>query len=187
MCETLRLVHSPFLPSSPAPAQFARAFPLDYASLPSDQRPGLLESGANQPSTAQAHGQLATRPAFTRSQLLSMDLDVQETDKAYILHADLPGLAKDQVQINLSPDNVLTIRGERKHEHVDEGAGKEGAGGKWRRVERSFGRFERSLKLPEGAVEPEHIQARMEHGVLTIEVPKKEPAPEKQARQIQIA
>jgi HSP20 family protein len=63
-------------------------------------------------------------------------------------------------------DNALTVSGERKAEHEERQRG-------WYRVERSFGRFSRSLTLPEG-VNPEGIQATFDSGVLEIRIPKPE-------------
>jgi HSP20 family protein len=92
-------------------------------------------------------------------------MDLVETENDFVLRADLPGLSDDDVSIEVE-DNVLTISGERKAEHEER---KEG----YYRVERSFGRFSRSLTLPEG-VDPEAVQASFEHGVLEVHVPKPE-------------
>ena len=92
-------------------------------------------------------------------------MDLVETENDFVLKADLPGLSDDDVSIEVE-DNVLTISGERKSEHEER---KEG----YYRVERSFGRFSRSLTLPEG-VDPEAVQASFEHGVLEVHVPKPE-------------
>src|ERR1700730_17471713 len=73
-------------------------------------------------------------------------MDLVETDDAFVLRADLPGLSESDLNIELE-DNALTISGERKAEHEER---KEG----YYRVERSSGSFRRSLTLPEG-VEPE--------------------------------
>ena len=92
-------------------------------------------------------------------------MDLSETDEAYILRADLPGLTPEDVRIEME-GRVLTVSGERKAEHETEDAG-------YRRVERSFGRFRRAMTLPAG-VDPEAITASFDNGVLTVRVPKPE-------------
>ncbi len=107
-----------------------------------------------------------TRPttvASRRRWTPAMDL-VEEGDH-YTLRADLPGLSEQDVNIEVEAD-VLTISGERRSEHSDEKRG-------YRRVERSYGSFSRSLTLPEG-IDPDAVEARFEHGVLEVRIPKPE-------------
>ena len=92
-------------------------------------------------------------------------MDLAETDTHYVLKADLPGVAEEDVSIELD-DNVLTVSGERKAEHEEK---KEG----YHRVERSFGAFRRSLTLPDG-VDADAIAATFDKGVLEIRIPKPE-------------
>jgi HSP20 family protein len=92
-------------------------------------------------------------------------LDVVERDDAYVLRADLPGLAQEDVKIEVE-DNVLTISGERKSET-------DTTEGSYRRVERAFGSFSRRLQLPEG-VDADAIAASFDKGVLEISIPKPE-------------
>jgi HSP20 family protein len=92
-------------------------------------------------------------------------MDLVEADGQLVLKADLPGLTEDDVQIEVS-DNVLTVSGERKSEHVDR---KEG----FYRMERAFGSFSRSLTLPEG-VDSDRIEASFDNGVLEVKIPKPE-------------
>ena len=94
-------------------------------------------------------------------------MDLVEADDHFILKADLPGLGEDDVNIEIR-DNALTISGQRKAEHEHQERG-------WYRVERSFGRFSRSLTLPEG-VDPDAISAGFEKGVLEVRIPKPEEA-----------
>jgi len=94
-------------------------------------------------------------------------MDVAENSDAYVLRADLPGLAPEDVKIELE-NRVLTISGERKAEQRSEDNG-------WVRVERSFGSFRRSLTVPAG-VDPAAITAAFDNGVLTVTVPKPEQA-----------
>ena len=90
-------------------------------------------------------------------------MDLVETDHELVLRADLPGMERDDIEIELK-DNILTISGERKVEHVDEHEG-------YHRVERSFGRFSRSLGLPKG-IAPEDVKADFDRGVLEVRMPK---------------
>jgi HSP20 family protein len=101
-------------------------------------------------------------------------VDLIERDDSLVLKADLPGLAEDDVQIEVR-DNVLTIAGERKAEHEERQNG-------YYRVERSFGRFSRSLQLPDG-VDAESIAASFDKGVLEVTIPKPE---QRQPRRIEI-
>src|SRR5918996_6443201 len=92
-------------------------------------------------------------------------VDLLEREDSLVLKADLPGLTEDDVHIEVR-DSVLTISGERKAEHEDKQNG-------YYRVERSFGRFSRSLQLPDG-VDAERIAASFDKGVLEVTVPKPE-------------
>jgi HSP20 family protein len=92
-------------------------------------------------------------------------MDLVEEDDHFLLHADLPGVGEDQVNVELE-DDVLTISGERKSKHEER---KEG----YHRIERSSGRFSRSLTLPEG-IDPEGIRASYRDGVLEVRIPKPE-------------
>jgi HSP20 family protein len=92
-------------------------------------------------------------------------MDLVEADDHFVLKADLPGLSEQDISIEVR-DNALTISGERKAEHEKRERG-------WYRVERSFGRFSRSLTLPEG-VDPDSISAGFDRGVLQVTIPKPE-------------
>jgi HSP20 family protein len=94
-------------------------------------------------------------------------VDIQETDDAYRLHAELPGLSKDDIQITLE-NSILRLSGERRWERDVK---KEG----FQRIERTYGTFARSFTLP-SEVKAEAVQAAFENGVLTITVPKAEAA-----------
>lgn len=89
--------------------------------------------------------------------------DLVETADHYVVHADLPGLAQDDVTIEVE-DRVLTISGERAATTTTEDA-------RALRVERAGGTFRRQLTLPDG-VDADGITATFEHGVLTVSVPK---------------
>ena len=102
-------------------------------------------------------------------------IDVVEGENAYVVRADLPGLAESDVTIEVDND-VLTISGERKSEHEERRDG-------YHRVERRSGSFRRSLALPEG-VDAEAIQATFDKGVLEVSVPKPE---QRQPHKVQIS
>jgi HSP20 family protein len=101
-------------------------------------------------------------------------MDLLETADAFVLKADLPGMAEEDVNIELE-DSTLTISGERKVEHEQSGEG-------FVRVERASGAFQRSLTLPKG-VDPEAVTARFDRGVLEVRVPKPE---QRKPRKIEI-
>jgi HSP20 family protein len=94
-------------------------------------------------------------------------LDIVENDGEYVLRADLPGVAADDVKIEVL-DRVLKITGERKAAHEDQKDG-------FTRIERSYGSFARTLTLPAG-IDRESIKANFDKGVLEIQVPKPEAA-----------
>lgn len=106
-------------------------------------------------------------PAFSaESQLELTKLDWKETPEAHVFKAELPGLKKNEVKVEVEEGRVLCIRGEKSVE-------KEVSGGTWHRVERSSGTFVRRFRLPEDA-KLDKLTACLERGVLTVTVPKKE-------------
>jgi HSP20 family protein len=92
-------------------------------------------------------------------------MDLVETEDNLILRADLPGLEKDDVSIEVK-DGVLTVSGERSAEHEERTDG-------FHRVERAFGGFSRSLALPDN-VDADKISAEFDKGVLEVRIPKPE-------------
>jgi HSP20 family protein len=112
----------------------------------------------------------AAPPAMSGSQgqgdigtFVNAHMNVSETEKEIRITAELPGVTEQDIDVSLD-DDVLTIRGEKKFERTDE---KE----TYHFVERSYGTFQRSLRLP-FPVDPEQVQASFENGVLTVTVPK---------------
>lgn len=91
-------------------------------------------------------------------------VDIVEAPDAYELRAELPGFAPDEVQIEVDK-GVLSITGERVREEQKEGKS-------YRRVERVYGRFSRSFALPD-TVDADSIAADLEHGLLTVRLPKR--------------
>ncbi|NTW68880.1 MAG: Hsp20/alpha crystallin family protein [Chlorobiaceae bacterium] len=94
-------------------------------------------------------------------------VDVSEDDAEFHIEAELPGIAKEQIGLNIE-DDVLTIKAERKQ--VAEESKKE-----YHRIERSYGTFSRSFNLGE-IIDQDTIQADFEAGVLHITLPKARPA-----------
>lgn len=92
-------------------------------------------------------------------------MDLVETGDALVLTADLPGLERDDVAIEVK-DGILTVSGTREAEHTEKADG-------YYRVERGFGSFSRSLTLPDG-VDPDRVQAGFDKGVLRVTIPKPE-------------
>lgn len=87
--------------------------------------------------------------------------DVSETDDAYVIEAELPGLKKDEIDVSLH-DRELTITGEVKEQE---------SRGLRHRKQRRTGRFEYRVYLP-GDIDAERVDANLGDGVLTVTVPK---------------
>lgn len=98
-------------------------------------------------------------------------LNMSETDKELELTVELPGITAEEVDIELSGNN-LRISGEHKEEKKEE---KEDKGRRYHRIERKSGSFFRSIDLP-CAVEESKITAECKNGVLTVKLPKSETA-----------
>lgn len=102
--------------------------------------------------------------------------DLSETEDAWELQIDLPGLDKEDVSVDYA-NGVVTIAGERTDEREDKRKG-------YYLSERTYGSFQRSFRVPDG-VKAEEIKARFDNGVLTVELPKSEEA-RKQTHRIEI-
>lgn len=94
----------------------------------------------------------------------------EDKDKVYI-HAELPGIKKDDVKVTISDENVLMIKGEKKNTNRTESNENNKT---LIRVERHYGEFSRSFLLPE-TVMKDSIKAKFEDGVLDVTLEKKEP------------
>lgn len=97
----------------------------------------------------------------TSAFLPSADVTVSESD--LVLTLDVPGVAPDDLSIELL-DGHLVVRGLRRRQPVAEGT-------TWAHVERTFGEFERRIKVPDG-IDPDGIMASIDNGVLSLIVPK---------------
>ena len=113
-------------------------------------------------SNFEHNGGLFTPPSFLTG-ISVPTLDIGETDKTLELRMDLPGMAAEDINIQLN-DNTITISGERKEE-------KEEKGKTWQRVERHQGEFSRTVTLP-CAVKNNEVSAVYRDGVLTVTLPK---------------
>ncbi|HAD82985.1 MAG: hypothetical protein A2509_10295 [Candidatus Edwardsbacteria bacterium RIFOXYD12_FULL_50_11] len=92
-------------------------------------------------------------------------MDIEETQDDIIVKAEIPGMTKEDVKIQVTGD-IITISGERKREE-------ENRDKTYHRIERSYGQFQRMITLP-GEVQSAKAKASYENGVLTIKLPKSE-------------
>ncbi len=92
-------------------------------------------------------------------------VDIKEEKNSFVLIADIPGVAPKDIDISMD-NNVLTIKGERKHESAE-------SSDNFNRIERQHGVFYRRFALPDG-VDGEKISAQSKHGVLQITIPKQD-------------
>jgi HSP20 family protein len=114
-------------------------------------------------------------PGATGTQRWMPPMDLVETENHYLLRADLPGMKQDDVALEFN-DGTLTVSGERKAEYERKDKG-------FFRLERSFGKFSRSLTLPDG-IEADKIDASFHDGVLEVRIPKPE---QRKPRRIEVA
>jgi len=99
--------------------------------------------------------------------------DIIETETGIVVKADLPGLDTSDIDVSISED-VLTIKGEKRKEE-------EKTGERYHSVERYYGSFQRSFRLP-SSVQMDKAEATFEKGVLTISLPKTEEARKKEIK-----
>ena len=112
-------------------------------------------------------------------------VNVIETDKEYKVEIAAPGLTRDDFKIDINDDNELTVSMEKKVEKNEESE-KEGKKHTYLRREFSYSSFRQRMILPDN-VNVDNIDAKMENGVLTIDIPKKtEEEKRKNMRQIDI-
>ncbi|XP_007026852.2 PREDICTED: class I heat shock protein [Theobroma cacao] len=100
------------------------------------------------------------------STFANAQIDWKETPEAHVIKADLPGLKKEEVKVEIEEGRVLQLSGERSVEKEDKNE-------KWHRIERGRGKFLRRFRLPENA-KVDEVKATMENGVLTVTMPKVE-------------
>ena len=107
-------------------------------------------------------------------------INVKETDKGYIVELAAPGMKKEDFNVHINDDGNLIIKMEQKQEQKEEDKN-----ARYLRREFSYSKFEQTLILPDD-VDKNKIAAKVEHGVLTVELPKQEETKTKVARQITI-
>ena len=90
-------------------------------------------------------------------------VDITETDAAYLIKGEIPGVNKEDIKINIE-NGMLTMSGERKHEQEEKNK-------KFHRIERSFGSFLRSFRLPDN-VDEAAVKAEFKDGMLNVTLPK---------------
>ncbi|MCO5566276.1 hypothetical protein L7F22_019952 [Adiantum nelumboides] len=127
------------------------------------------------PFSSLAHFSFPDHPSFARdvAAVANTQVDWKETPEAHIYKANLPGLAKEDVKVQVEEGRVLQITGDRKQEETK-------ASDRWHCVERAQGSFLHRFRLPENA-KVEEVKAAMENGVLTVTVPKAAPPDHKPA------
>ncbi len=101
----------------------------------------------------------------TSDTVWSPSVDLSENDEDYKVKAEIPGMKKEEIKVSYR-DNVLTLTGEKKQE-------KEKKDENYHRIERAYGKFERSFWLPK-EVKADEIRAKYKDGVLSISIPKAE-------------
>lgn len=101
----------------------------------------------------------------TESNLYSPAVDLHETEDAYVLEADLPGMKKDDINIEVLEDTV-TIHGVRSKETEEKREN-------YHRIERHSGEFKRAFRIP-GGFDANAVNAEFNDGVLKLNLPKQE-------------
>ncbi|MBW6515088.1 MAG: Hsp20/alpha crystallin family protein [Candidatus Cloacimonetes bacterium] len=115
--------------------------------------------------------------AFTEEQTEAnkmMPMDVSERVKEFVIRANMPGIKKENIKISVSNNNELTIEGKQESEKSEKNE-------TVFRYERYKGNYRRSISLPE-VCDIEKVEAKLEDGVLTLLIPKKEPSPVKEIK-----
>jgi HSP20 family protein len=105
------------------------------------------------------------------------EADTAATENAYVINVELPGVEAANVDVSVH-DHMLTLKGEKKSEHEEKGK-------TFFFSERRYGSFQRSFRLPPD-INEDDISADFKDGVLTIHVPKRGPAEQKQQKKIEV-
>ena len=104
-------------------------------------------------------------------------LDIMDEGDHYVVHAELPGFTKDNVEVEISSDG-LSIHAKKEEETEEKKKN-------YLHRERAFSSFERSVSFPE-EVNPGKAEGSMKDGILELKVPKKEPKPETKPRKVEL-
>ena len=118
----------------------------------------------------------AALPGNSRKLDWSPSADISETDKEFVIRAELPAVKKEDVQVTFD-SGMISIKGERKQQKTDRNE-------KYHRVESFYGSFERSFSLPDN-VNAETIRCESKDGILTVYIPKTE-TPKQRPKQIAV-
>ena len=113
-------------------------------------------------------------PATGGAPAISMTCDIYEDNGNVVVKAELPGMTKEDLDVKISADEILTISGQKNKEEKVEQKG-------YYRMERSYGTFSRSFSLP-ASVQTEKIKAHFKDGVLEVIIPKTEEAIRKEKK-----
>jgi len=152
-------------------------YPLNFHFNPQKPQKQNKKPNANPARKSSSH--LFNHPFFDKDVYKLVDfspkVNIGEDDTNYYIEVDLPGMSKEQIQMELSEEKVLTISGERTNKN---------SGMKSTKMDCQYGKFSRSFSIADNA-NLEKIEAKMENGVLTVTIPKVEPQ-KKQSRTIQI-
>lgn len=106
----------------------------------------------------------------------SPSADISETDKEYVIRAELPAVKKEDIQVTLD-EGMITIKGERKQQKEDKSE-------KVHRMESFYGSFERRFSLPDN-VNADAVHCENKDGILTVHIPKSE-SPKQKPKQITV-
>lgn len=101
---------------------------------------------------------------FPEEDKLAMPIELKEKDKEYTVKAELPGVKKEDLDIDME-DNYITINAKKQEEHDEENDG-------YKKSEFSYGEFARTIYFPQ-EIDINNTKAKLEHGVLKITAPKK--------------
>ena len=102
---------------------------------------------------------------FSEGKVLSPAFDISETEKEYVITGEIPGIDVKELDVTLL-DGILTVKGEKKQE-------KEEKDEDYHQVERHYGSFERSFRIPE-KVKADELEATYKDGIMKIFLPKSE-------------
>ena len=139
-----------------------RAHPLGFVERFADEMDRIFDDFGIGRSRAPWWGSTWLPSRGAEMDLWSPSVEIFQRNSELVVRADLPGLSKDDVKVDVT-DEAITIHGERRREHEDERAGVY-------RSERSYGSFHRVITLPEGAI-TDQAKATFRDGVLEVTIP----------------
>ena len=160
-----------------APSAWAGSSPFTFMRRFSEEMDRLFEDfGFGRGFLTPTFGRELGRLGELERSVWSPQVEVIERGNQLVVRADLPGMTKDDINVDIT-DDALVIRGERRNEREENEEG-------YYRTERSYGSFYRSIPLPEG-VKAENANATFRNGVLEITLPAPERA-EQRSRRLEI-